>query len=883
MSLLSRLANLFRRASVDREIDAELKAHIEMRTEDNLAAGMSPDEARRDAVLRFGNATMMQERVMAADAALTIDSIGRDIRYALRQLRKTPGFTFVALVTLALGIGATTAIFSVVDAVMLKPLPFPTADRLVQVISVIAATGHGSVASYLDFADMRARNHVFEEMAAFHMADFTLTGRSEALHLQGAVVTPQFFSLLGAAPALGRSFLPTEDKPGATNGNDPVILSDSLWRQEFGAETSIVGRTIHLGAQPFTVVGVMPRGFEFPLQTQPIELWTTIAVDARGAEAMTAQRGAHYLDVIALLKPGVATQTAQAEMGAIVSAMNKEHPENKPRTARLVPELQYLVGDLRTPLLVLLGAVGCVLLIVCANVANLLLARATGRRKEMAIRTALGASRRRVICQVLAESLVLGLSGGVLGLVLAAASFRLLLRNMPAEVPRLHAVGLDGRVLGFTFLISLLTGILFGLVPALQASRIPLSASLQAGGRGSGSDDTGHNRLRSSLAACEVAFAVVLLLSAGLLLQSFLHFTRVNPGFDPRHVLTFQLDAPADTRAPKFFREVVARIGALPGVSSASAVASLPLTGDNIAMSLEAEGQPTPMGSRVSVDFNAIEPNYFRTVRAALVRGRDFTDEDDLRSAPVAIVNRTLARRFFPNQDPIGKHIRPGISNGYGSGEPPMREIVGLIGDVKQSGPGAEAVAEAYAPVAQCPFDSMFVVARTSNDPRSIANAARQQVSVVDKNVPLYHVKTLDQYFADSVAQPRLVSLLLGSFAALAVLLACLGVYGVVSYAVVQRTHEIGVRMALGAERGDVVRWVLGRGLALALIGVAAGLAASFGLVHLLSTLLFGVGATDPLTFAAAPLALVGVAALASYVPARRAASIDPMQALRSE
>jgi putative ABC transport system permease protein len=767
---------------------------------------------------------------------------------------------------------------------MLKPLPFPTADRLVQVRSAIAATGNGSAASYPDFLDWRARNHVFDGMAALRTGDFTLIGPHEPLHLQGAVVSAQLFSLLGVTPALGRNFLPGEDHLAAAGGTDPVILSYGLWQREYGSDASLLGRTIHLGDKQFTVIGIMPRGFQFPIQAEPIELWTTIAVDARSGADMTVQRGAHYLDVVALLKPGITMQKAQTEMVTIVSGLNKEHPENKPRTAQLLPELEYLVGQLRTPLLVLLGAVGCVLLIVCANVANLLLARATGRRKEMAIRVALGASRRRAMCQVLSESLVLGLSGGVLGLALAFASFRFLVRSLPAEVPRASTIGLNTHLLVFAFGISLLVGILFGLVPAMQASRVAPTASLKEGGPGFGGEERGHNRLRGALAASEVALAVVLLLVAGLLLQSFLHLTRAETGFDPHHVLTFQIDSPAGMtimQSPKFIREVVTRIRALPGVSAASAVASLPLTGDNIDASVEIEGQPSPSGSRPAADFNAVEPHYFHTVGAALLKGRDFAADDDLRSTPVAIVNQTLARRFFPNQDPIGKNIRPGIGNGYK--EPPMREIVGVIGDVKQSGPGAEAAAEAYAPLAQCPFDPMIIVVRTANDPRSIVSAVRQQVLSLDKNVPIYHVKTLDQYFADSVAEPRLSSLLLGSFAGLAVLLACLGVYGVVSYMVAQRTHEIGVRMALGAARGDVMRLVLGRGLAVAVAGVTIGLAGSFALVHLLSTMLFEVRATDPATFALAPVALLGVAALASYIPARRAAKLNPMIALRNE
>jgi putative ABC transport system permease protein len=885
MPRFGRIRNLFLRSQVDREIDCELRAHIEMRVEDNLAAGMPPEEARRDALVRFGNATAIRERVTAADAALALDSVGRDVRYALRQLRKSPGFAFTALLTLALGIGATTALFSVVNAVMLKPLPFPTADRLVRIKSLIAANGNGGIASYLDFVDWRARNHVVDEMAAFRTGDFTLIGQHEPEHLLGASVSAQLFSLLGVTPALGRSFLPGEDKPSAAGGTDPVILSYGLWQRQFASDPSVLGRVLQLGDQRFIVVGVMPSRFQFPIQAEHIELWTTLAGDARGgANAITAQRGAHYLDVVGLLKPDVTLQQAQAELVTIASALNKEHPENKPRTVRLVPELVFLTGDLRTPLLVLLGGVGCVLLIVCANIANLLLTRASGRRREIAVRIALGASRGRVTCQLLAESLVLGLLGGGLGLALASLSFRFLVRIMPAAIPRLDTIGLDGRLLGFAFLVSLLAGILFGLAPALQASKVSLTDSLKRSGRGTGGEDRG--RLRSTLVVSEIALAVVLLLGAALLLQSFLHLIRVDPGFDPHHVLTFQIDSPAgmeNAQSPGFFRQAVAQIASLPGVSSASAAACLPLTGEQIQSSIEIEGHPMAMGSRASADFNAVQPDFFQTVGAALVNGRDFTAQDDLRSAPVVIVNRSLARHFFPGQNPIGKHVRPGIGNGYGPGEPPMREIVGVIEDMKQGGPSSDAAPEVYAPLAQSPFGTIFLVARTVNDPISIVKAAREQITSLDKNLPIYHVETLDQYFADSVEGPRLSSFLIGGFAALAVLLACLGVYGVVSFTVVQRTHEIGIRMALGADGGNVVRSVLSRGIALALTGVAIGLAGSFVLVHYLSSMLFGVRATDPMTFALTPFALLCVAALASYIPARRAAKVNPTVALRSE
>src|SRR5271157_118833 len=881
------IKQLLSRRRVYGDLSAEIQEHLEEKIDELVAGGMSREDAIHAARREFGNVTLLEERSREVWRWPSVEDFFMDVRYGLRVLRRNPGFAATAILTLALGIGATTAIFSVVDTVMFKPLPFPTADRLVRVRSVIAATGHGAVASYPDYLDWRARNHVFESMAVFRTNDFTLIGPREPLHLQGAVVSAQVFSLLGVTPALGRSFLPEEDNPAAAAGADPVILSYVLWQREFGADASVLGRTLQLGDQPFTVVGVMPPAFHFPILGEPVELWTTIAVDARGgANAMAAQRGAHYLDVIGLLKPGVKLQRAQAEMAAIASALNKQYPENKPRTVGIVPEVEGLIGPIRTPLLVLLAAVGCVLLIVCVNVANLLLARATERHKEMALRAALGASRRRAIRQLLTESVGLGLLGGGLGLALAVASLRVLVRLIPADIPRLTAIGLDARLLCFALLISLAAGILFGLAPALRVAKMSLTESLNETGRGSGSGGKEHSGLRSALVVSEVSLAVVLLLGAGLLIQSFLRLIRVDPGFDPHHVLTFQLDTPAEkqgAQVPAFFRDVVTQISALPGVSSASAVASLPLTGDNISSSIEIEGEPTPMGSRPSADFNAVEPNYFRTLGISLVAGRDFTERDDSKSTPVVIVNRTLAQRFFPNQDPIGKHVRPGIGNGYGPGEPPMREIVGVIGDVKQSDLGSEAAPEVYAPLAQSPFYTMLMVVRTANDPRSLVEAARRQVASLDRNTPIYHAETLDQYFSESVAVPRFISLLLAGFAGVALLLACLGIYGVIAYIVVRRTREIGIRMALGARKGDVLRMVIGEGLRPALTGVVIGIIGALKLTRLLSGLLYGVKPTDPVTFAAVALILTGVALLASYIPARRATNVDPTVALRYE
>jgi predicted permease len=879
--------NLFQKQRVDQDLDQEIRSYLDFVAEEKARSGMSRDEALRQARRELGGVEQLKENVRDVRVGVSMDNLLQDLRYGLRVLRRNPGFAATAILTLALGIGATTAIFSVVDTVMFKPLPFPSADRLVRVQSVIAATGHGDVASYPDFVDWRVRNHVFDGIAVFRTNDFTLIGVGEPLHLPGAVVSAQLFSLLGITPALGRSFFPEEDKPAAAGGADPVILSSDLWRREFGSDASVLGRTIQLGGQPFSVIGVMPPAFQFPIQGEHIELWTTIAVDARGgANAMTEERGAHYLDVIGLLKPEVKLQQAQAEMATIASTLNQQHPENKPRTVHIVPEIQGLIGPLRTPLLVLLGAVGCVLLIVCVNVANLLLARANERHTEMAVRAALGASRRRAICQLLTESVALGLLGGSLGLAVALALLRLLVRFIPAEVPRLDAIGLDARLLSFAFLVSLLAGILFGLGPALRVSKISLTESLKKSGRGSGRGGKEHSRLRDALVMSEAALAMVLLLGAGLLTQSFLHVIQVDPGFNPHHVLTFQLDSPPgeqDSRTPAFFRQVVARISTVPGAGSASAVASLPLTGDSIGTSIEIEGQPTPMGSRPSTAFNVVEPNYFHTLGIALVAGRDFTKYDDSKSTLVVIINRTLAQEFFPNQDPIGKHIRPGIGIGNGASESPMREIVGVISDVKQNGLSADAAPEVYAPLAQSPMDGMFIVVRATNDPTSIAGSVRRQLASFDKNAPVYHVETLDQHLVQSVATPRFITLLLSGFSGLALMLACLGIYGVISYIVVQRTHEIGIRMALGAKRGDVLRMIIAEGLRPALAGVAVGILCALKLTHILSSLLYDVKPTDPLTFAAVSLILVGVALLACYIPARRAAKADPMLSLRYE
>lgn len=880
-----RLRSLFRRAQVDQELDDELRDHLERKTEEYIAKGMTPEQARRRVRVDLGGLEQTKEKCRDARGLNFLDTLPKDVRFGLRMLRRSPGFAATAILSLALGIGATTAIFTVVDRLLLRQLPFPTADRLVRIQSLIVGARRGTgVASYPDFLDWRAQNQGFDGMAAFETKDFTLIGPREPVHLQGGVVSAQLFSLIGVTPALGRGFLLKEDNPAEANGTDPVILSYGLWQREFGSDPSVLGRSIRLGNEPFTVVGVMPQMFQFPVQAEPVELWTTIANEARGgANATTANRSAHFLDVIAILKRGVPLQKAQAEMVTIASALNKQHPENKPRTVQIMPEIQAVVGPLRTPLLVLLGTVACVLLIVCANVANLLLARAVGRHREMAVRAALGASRGRALRQLLTESLILGLLGGTAGVVLALGLVKLLVRLLPVVIPRLNSIGLDARLLGFTFVISLFTAILFGLAPALRVSKIDLIESLKESRAGSASRGRGGDGVRNALVISEVALASLLLPCAALLLQSFVHLTHADPGFDPHHVLTFQLDSPAGTQSLVFFRDVVTRISTLPGVSSASAVASLPLTGDNIRSSMEIEGQPTATGSRHSVNFNVVAPNYLHTVGIAVVAGRDFTEHDDAKSTPVVIVNRALASRFFPHQDPIGRHIRPGVGNGYPPGEPPMREIVGVIGDVEQTVVGAEPAPEVYAPLAQSPFGTMFVVVRAAIDPQVIVEPARLQVASVNKDVPLYHVKTLDQYFDESVAVPGFVAFLVSTFAGLALLLASVGVYGVMSYTVVRATHEIGVRVALGAKQTDVLKLIVGQGARLTLIGLAIGVVGALALTRLLSSLLYGVKATDLRTFLFVSLVLTVVAFIASYIPARRAMKVDPIIALRCE
>jgi putative ABC transport system permease protein len=813
-----------------------------------------------------------------------METLIQDIRYGIRMLLKSPGLSIVATVALALGIGANTAIFSVVNGVLLRPLPFPNPDALMAVFETDQQRGQvrGSY-SYPNFFDLREQNNVFEKLAAYHSSDYILTGSGDATRLQGAVVTWDIFPLLGVAPEFGRSFVSEEDKPGETGR--VVVLSHGLFEKRFNSDPGVINQSITLDGYKYTVIGVMPRAFQFPVQNEPVELWTTIAGDATGASPMTAQRGAHFLNLVARLKPGVTQDQAQADVNTIATRLQQQYPDTNSRKGILVETvLHALVGDVRFPLLMLLGAVACVLLIACANVANLLLARATSRYKEMAIRSALGASRVRVIRQMLTESVLLAVVGGGIGLVLAVWWSDLLVALGKEDIPRALQVGVDWRVLSFTAGLSILTGLVFGVVPAFHSSKTELTDSLKEG-RGAGGGSR-RNRMRSTLVVVELAVAVVLLVGAGLLIQSLWRLQRVNSGLNTENVLTLSVTLPDvkydGEKQSQFFQQLRSKLEALPGVQSASGVLPLPLSGDLFSLSFQIDGRPVPKKDEPSADFFGADAGYFKTMGIPVLKGRDFNQFDQHRSTPVIIVNETFAKTHFPGEDAIGKRIQPGIST-FDNEKAPMREIVGVVGDVRNRGLNTPARPAFYEPITQVPFPQMSVVVKTTGDPRSLIPTITREVTQFDKDLPVFSVKTMDEYLASSVAAPRFNTTLLSIFAGVALVLTIIGLYGVMSYSVAQRTNEIGIRLALGAQTGNVVSLVVAQGLRLVLLGLAIGLAGAFAASRIVKSLLFGVTTKDPLTFALAAGLLGAVGLLACYLPARRATKVDPIEALRCE
>jgi len=801
----------------------------------------------------------------------------QDVRYAVRLLFKRPLFATVAVVTLALGIGANTAIFSVVDAVLLAPLAYPEPDRLMMIWAINSSSNADQQpASVPDFDDLKEQSQTFDEIAASRSQAFNLTDGDEPERVGGARVSVNMFSALAVKPVVGRDFLESEGLAGA---EPVVILSHSLWQQRYGSDPAIVGRALNIDGKSYTVVGVLPKGIHYP--AQDTDLYVPFI-----PQPNEIVRGARFLRVIGRLKKNVSPAEARAEMETIAGRVAVAYPAtNTGWGIYLVPLHEQIVGRVRPALIVLLSAVGCVLLIACANVANLLLARAAARSSEFAIRAALGASRRQLVRQLLTESLVLSALGGVFGLLLAVWGVPFLTGISAASIPRVESIGINLRVLGFTAIVSLVTGAVFGLAPALRSSGKQLTDALREGRRGS----TGsilHQRLLSALVVSEVAIAMVLLVVAGLMIRSFLSISSVAPGFNPKGVITLGVGLPL-SRYPGlqqqaiFYDKLVAQIRTLPGVESAASVIRLPMLGFNASTGFTVQGKPVQQGTEPNADYRAVTDDYFRTMNIPLLKGRDFTVRDSKDAPDAMIINEMLAERFFPGEDPVGKRIQifPDPTR--------WREIVGVVGNVKLLGLDAETNPTIYVPYSQNPYPNalrnVFLVARTSSDPKSLVASIRSELRSLDKDIPVSQVQTMEEVISGSLAQRRLSMSLLIVFAALAALLSAVGIYGVMAYIVAQRTHEIGIRMAMGAEQKDVIKMVLGDGAKLTLAGIGVGLTVAVGLTRFLQSLLYQVSATDAVTYASIALLLSVVALLASYIPARRAAKVDPMEALRCD
>ena len=808
-----------------------------------------------------------------------MDQLLTDIRYGFRSLLKRPAFTVIALLTLALGIGVNSAIFSAVDSLLLRPLPLKDPKRLVSVWEQTLRDGiQQNEAAPANFFDLQTQNQVFEQIGAYGPNDVNLTGDGEPERLDGQVVTANVFSILGVAPAVGRTFAPEEDQPGQEH---VVVLSDALWQRRFNCDPSIINRAVTLNGESFVVIGVMPRGFFFP--AREIELWTPWAMEPD----QKSGRGDHYLRLVARLKQGTTLEHANADITSIAQRLSAEYPRTNEGLGFIAHSLhQDYVGNLRLPILILFAAVALVLLIACANVANLLLAQATTRRKEIAIRIALGARRWTIMRQLLIESLLLAAGGGLLGTLGAVWGVEALAKFLPESLSKLQGVSIDARVFLFTLGVSVLTAVVFGGVPALLASRTSPGETLSDVARDTAGGTSGRN-VRRVLVVSEVALAVVLLVSAGLLIRSFQLLRRVETGFTTENALTMRMVLPFPKYAKQetrraFYDGVLQKIEALPGVESAGMITFLPLSFNGMNFNFSIEGQPQPSDMKLPFAlWRVVSPDYFRAMGIPLLRGRFFDTRDSADAQPAVLVNRRLAEQYWPGQDAIGKRLKVGALDSSNA----WLTVVGVVGDVRQTGL-TEQKLEFYVPYAQerrsfmAPRD---LIVRTKSDPAVIAAGVRQAVWSVDKDQPVSNVRTLDQVFAAAISQERFQALMLGLFATLALVLACIGLYGVISYAVVQRTHEIGVRMALGAKPVDVLRLVIRQGMTLTLAGLVVGIVAGTFVTRILTDMLFGVAPRDPLTFAGVPVLLLLVAFLACYIPARRATRIDPLAALRSE
>ncbi len=869
------LRNLLLTDRVDTDLDQEVHSHLAMLIEENIGAGMPPEEAQRTARMELGGIEQVKERVREERIGNWLHSVIYDCRYGLRKLRRNPGFTAAAVIILALGIGANTAVFSILDAVLIRPLPYPNALRLVKadVYDLKSGDLYGKT-SYPDFMDWSEQNHFFDHLAAYEAKTFNLSGTHQPEHVRGEVASSDFFEILGIQPFQGRSFA------GARN-QQAVVLSYSLWSRSFGSDPRTIGRSIALDGHSYEVIGVMPRGFQFP--DPEAELWVLITPVRPDLREEIAARGNLGFSVIGRLDANVNLSQAQAGMTVIASGLEQKYPEsNRDLGVRLVPLQEDMVGKFRPALVILMGSAALVLLIACSNIGTLLLARAAGRQREIAIRSSLGASRRRIIAQLLTESLLLALAGGALGALFAFSLMDLLLAWAPRDIPRISSAHIDVPVLVFTGLISLLAGIFFGLAPAWQISHGDPNASLKQTGRSL----EGRKPLTQVMVVVEFALSLVLLTAAGLLGKSLLLLIQVDPGFRADHLLTVEIyrsisDEGKDANWRNwtgFYQQLLARIQALPGVDSAGATLALPIQGRVWNISFKIDGRPFGrLSEQPHADTRIVSNNYFNVMKIPLRRGRFFSEYDTKDSPHVAVINETLAHRYWPNEDPVGRSIQMGA---FGAGR---CEIVGVVGDIRQTNLGDEPAPGIYIPYTQESMPWQTLVVRAENDPMSLAALIRHEVAALDPEQPVARVATMDELKEASTAQPRFRTFLIGSFAGIALLLSAIGIYGVMAYTVSRRTGEIGVRMALGARRVDILRLIFGESMALTLLGVLFGLVGAYAATRVMKSLLFGVASTDPFTFAGVTLLLCSVALLASFIPARRASRVDPIVALHYE
>src|SRR6266540_3370246 len=869
--LFLRIGGLFNKQRKDRDLDDEIESHLQLHIEDNLRLGMTPDEARRQALIKLGGVESTKEAYRDQRGLPLLEVLWQDIRYGARQLRKNPVFTAVAVLTLALGIGANTAVFSVINATLLRPFPYENPERLI-ILQERNADGGLQDASYLNFADWRSQSASFESMAAQREGEsFNFSGSGEPERLQGQIVSSNFFQTLGIRPYRGRNFVAEDDRPGAVT---VTIMSYGFWQRRFGADESVLGKPITLNNQSFTVIGVTPANFQFRTVA---DVFVPIGLSAERFRLRGRDPG---VGVVARLKPAVSIAQAESELNAIAARLEQEYPEtNTGKRVRVESLHESFVGGTRLSLLTLLGAVGLVLFIACANVANLLLVRGAARQREMALRAALGAGRWRIVRQLFAESVLLAALGGVLGALLAYWGTSLITSYLPGGVPRLREADIDSTVFGFTLGLSLLAGVVFGMAPAWQASRANLTQTLQEGGRGS----TGsRQRLRSALVVSEIALTLAVLVGAGLLIRSFWSLQQVDSGFDARNVLMMQISVKAGpgegARIADFFEQLLQNVRGLPGVKSVAVADGLPILRDANWSPFNIEGRPPPEpGNQTWAIRYTVSSEYFQTLGIQLLKGREFTAQDTLNSPPVAIIDETFARQHFQNEDPVGLILA--LPDG------PGLEIVGVVRHVKHAGLDERAAGspQFYLNFNQRRSSASHLLVRSIVDPLSLAGAVRDQVWALSKDQPVFNVRTMEQLVSESIAPRRFSALLMVIFGFVALVLASIGLYGMMSYSVSQRTSEIGIRVALGAQRRDVLRMVIKQAVGLALLGVVAGLVTALALARLLRNLLFGVGTADPLTFGVVAFVLLAVALLASFVPARRAANVDPMVALRHE